>query len=231
MSNAIELDDPDPMIAFSNRMRNRRFHHFEQLTESMPRPLKIIDVGGTTDFWVRRGWGGRSDIQITTVNRDAESKRCQNIEPVVGDASNLSGFADQSFDIAFSNSVIEHLEIWENQAAMACAVRRVGRAYYVQTPNYWFPMEPHFQILGWQWMPLWFRVAILRRRKCGFCAKTPDPAQARQIITEVRLLSCRELLRLFPDASIYVEKYAGFVKSWTAFGGFGASESDGGFHD
>ena len=119
MSNAIELDDPDPMIAFSNRMRNRRFHHFEQLTESMPRPLKIIDVGGTTDFWVRRGWGGRSDIQITTVNRDAESKRCQNIEPVVGDASNLSGFADQCFDIAFSNSVIEHLEIWENQAAMA----------------------------------------------------------------------------------------------------------------
>lgn len=61
-----------------------------------------------------------------------------------GDATNLSQYSDKSFDIVFSNSVIEHLYTKENQISMAKEVNRVGKNYFIQTPNYWFPIEPHW---------------------------------------------------------------------------------------
>ena len=154
------------------------------------------------------------------VNLKSEPQQYANIRSVLGDATRLSDYADQSFDIAFSNSVIEHLFTLENQAAMAREVQRVGKAYWVQTPNYWFPMEPHFHVPGWQWMPMRLRVAILQRRTCGWRGRTPDPARALDVVSEVRLLTRRELGELFPSASIVPEKFLGLTKSWIAYGGF-----------
>jgi hypothetical protein len=216
----MELTKQQQWIAYSNRMRNTRFRMFQNLAESLPRPLRIIDIGGTADFWERRGWAGRGDVKIITVNIAPETRRYENIEPVVGDAANLASFADQSFDIAFSNSVIEHLFTYEKQAAMAREVRRVGRAFYVQTPNFWFPFEPHFRVPGWQWMPLWLRIAIIRRRSCGFRGRCRDPQQARELVSEVRLLSRRELRKLFPGATVAPERFGGLVKSWMVYHGF-----------
>ena len=76
------------------------------------------------------------------------------------DATNLHEFGDASFDIAFSNSVIEHLSTFENQARMAAEVRRVARAYWVQTPNFWFPIEPHFLVPAWHWLPGWLMAVL-----------------------------------------------------------------------
>ncbi len=90
----------------------------------------------------------------------------------------------------------------------------------MQTPNYWFPIEPHFQFIGWQWLPESTRVAILRRRKCGWRAKTPDPERARELVREVRLMTKRELQQLFPPARIAPERFVGLTKSWIAIGGF-----------
>jgi hypothetical protein len=52
-------------------------------------------------------------------------------------------YRDKEFDIAFSNSVIEHVGNDLRIRQMADEVRRVGRNY-LQTPNYYFPLEPHF---------------------------------------------------------------------------------------
>ena len=140
----------------------------EQFMAPLPRPVRILDVGGTNAFWEMRGWAGRDDVQIVTVNLKAEERRHSNIEPRAGDAIDLGEYADNSFDLVFSNSVIEHLFTYENQVAMAREVRRVARAYWVQTPNYWFPIEPHFHVPGWQWMPTGIRIELLRRRRCGW---------------------------------------------------------------
>lgn len=53
---------------------------------------------------------------------------------VVGDGTRLA-FEDQSFDLVYSNSVIEHLGTWEKQQAFAAEARRVGRGYWIPTPG------------------------------------------------------------------------------------------------
>lgn len=214
------LADADSPISLSTQMRAKRFEFFKELVAPLPRPLSIIDIGGTPRFWELCGWANRHDVQITIINLKTSVCNHSNIQIKVGDATSLTDYPDQSFDIAFSNSVIEHLFTYEKQASMAREVQRVGRAYWVQTPNYWFPMEPHFQIPGWQWLPMTVRVAIIRRYACGWRGPCPDLDQARKIVKEVRLMTRRELSQLFLGASIKAEHFGGLVKSWIVFDGF-----------
>lgn len=196
-------------------MRAKRFAKFEAFAATLPRPLRIVDIGGTTEFWEHRGWANRPGVQITLVNLTAGEQRYENVVPTVGDATALA-FPDGAFDLAFSNSVIEHLFTLDQQQAMASEVRRVARAYWVQTPNFWFPMEPHFLVPGWQWLPVRARVAILRRRTVGQMGHCPEREKAARVVREVRLMRRRELARLFPGATLVPERFGGAVKSWTA---------------
>jgi len=218
-----ELATDSRSDSLSHRLRARRFRLFEELVAEMPRPLRIIDVGGTNEFWEQRGWAGRDDVEVTLVNLDAPERRHENIHPTAGNATDLFDHDDKSFDVAFSNSVIEHLFTLENQTAMAAEMRRVASAYWVQTPNYWFPIEPHFLVPAWHWLPEDARVAILRRRGVGWAGRCPDPVHARRVVEEHRLMRRAELARLFPDARIVGERFGGFTKSWTAIGGFATS--------
>jgi hypothetical protein len=209
--------------SFSNRMRTRRFELFERLVEPMPRPLRILDIGGTNEFWEQRGWAERDDVEIVTANLEAEEQLHENIHPVVADATDLSRYDDDSFDITFSNSVIEHLFTYEAQAAMAREVQRVGRAYWVQTPNYWFPVEPHFLVPGWQWLPEPARIALIRKRRLGWRGPCPEIEDARRAVGEIRLMTGKELATLFPHATLRPERFKGFTKSWIVTGGFAAA--------
>jgi hypothetical protein len=210
----------DDSASFSNRLRSRRLDLFEGLISAWQRPVRIIDIGGTSAFWEQRGWGGRSDVRITTVNLSAESKRFTNVDSVAGDATNLEAVADGAFDVAFSNSVIEHLFTYENQQKMAGEMRRVAKAYWVQTPNFWFPVEPHFHVPGWQWLPIAARTAVIRRFRCGWRGPCPDPVAARRLVEEVRLLTGTQLRALFPDGMVWHERVLGVTKSFVVYGGF-----------
>jgi hypothetical protein len=216
------LADDERPTSISNRLRSRRFQLFEELVHTLPRPLRILDIGGVNDFWEQRGWAGREDVQITTLNLTEEPQRHPNIRSVAGNATNLAQYADGSFDVAFSNSVIEHLFTHDAQAAMAREVRRVARAYWVQTPSFWFPVEPHFLVPGWQWLPVRARVAIIQRRSCGWRGRTPDRETAEKVVREVRLMRRGELRRLFPGGTIVPERIAGLTKSYVVHGGFAA---------
>lgn len=214
------LANSDEPTSFANKLRSRRFHNFEALTARLPRPLRILDIGGTNAFWENRGWHQRSDVEILTLNLVAEEQRHASIRPLAGDARNIAQFDDRSMDVVFSNSVIEHLFTFEDQGRMASEIQRVGKAFWVQTPNFWFPMEPHFHFVGWQWLPIAVRASILQRRACGWRGPCPDPTAARRLVEEVRLLTRSELQVLFPRANIVAERFCGLAKSWTALGGF-----------
>jgi hypothetical protein len=212
-------DDNDPH-SLSNRMRAKRFNLFEDLASRCPRPLKIIDIGGTSAFWENRGWTDREGVHITLVNLQEENTGRDCIVSRVGDATNLIEFGENEFDIAFSNSVIEHLFTYKNQVAMAREVLRVAKAHFLQTPNYWFPIEPHFQLPAWQWMPESLRSAVLTRRQCGHRGPYGSKEEALQSIREVRLMTRGELRRLFPGSTIWSEKFYGLTKSFVVYGGF-----------
>ena len=213
------LADGSNPASLSNRLRSRRFELFERLTSTLPRPVRILDVGGTTQFWEQRGWAGRDGVLITLVNPDPQPARHANVLPVVGDGTSLREFADRSFDVVFSNSVLEHLATRAAQAAMASEIRRVGTSYWVQTPNFWFPVEPHFLFPGWQWLPLAVRIGMLRRYRMGWRGPCPEPADARRAVEEIRLLRKRELGELFPGGRILAERFLGWPKSWVVVEG------------
>ena len=221
----VRLADSYDAHSFANRLRTARFRRFEALAAPLRRPLRVLDVGGMNEFWENRGWAGRADVQIVSLNLFPQKQLHENITPITGDATNLTQFDDRSFDIAFSNSVIEHLQTLENQRRMASEIQRVGKAFWVQTPNYWFPMEPHFLLPGWHWMPFDLRVAILRRRRCGWTGPCPDLSDARKLVEEVRLLRHRELREIFPGSTLIAERFCGFTKSWIVIGGFPTDRS------
>lgn len=206
--------------SFSNARRSRRFEAFTLLVEAVKeresRPVRILDVGGTVSFWEQRGWAGRGDVELVLINVSAEESPYANIQSCAGDATDLSGLPDRSFDIVFSNSVIEHLQTYENQVAMAREVRRLAPMYWVQTPNFWFPLEPHFLTPGWHYLPVRVRVALLRRRRWGWRGPCPDPAEATSLVREIRLMRGSELERVFPDGHLRREKIGPLVKSFVA---------------
>ena len=199
-------------------MRRKRMARFEQMVRAGPSPVRIIDIGGTVSFWELMGWAGREDIRVHIVNLEGQGNAYPNMTVAVGDACDLKDVPDQSFDIAFSNSVIEHVGTMAEKRRMADEVRRVARSYWVQTPNYWFPIEPHFLFPGWQWLPEGVRVGILRRRNVGWNARTPEYEKALQVVRHAQLLSRRDMRALFPEARLVPERFLGLVKSWTAVG-------------
>jgi hypothetical protein len=154
---AADVSDPK---SFANKLRTRRFAMFASLVDQLPKPVRIIDIGGTLSYWQQRGWVGKESVQITVVNLGAKELVCENVSIRDGNALALSEYTNASFDVAYSNSVIEHLFDFENQAKMAKEVQRIAKAYWVQTPNFWFPIEPHFHVPGWQWLPREIRVAL-----------------------------------------------------------------------
>lgn len=71
---------------------------------------------------------------------------------VQGDALRLP-FEDGSFDIAFSNAVIEHVGGCDEQRRFVSEALRVARRAFVTTPNRWFPVEVHTRLPLVHWLP------------------------------------------------------------------------------
>jgi hypothetical protein len=207
----------------ARRFRARRFELFRSLLDRLPRPVRILDVGGTVTFWRTLGLYGEEGISITTLNLEVDPKDvAPGIEALQGDARDLSRFGDRAFDVVFSNSVIEHVGGKEDQRRAAREMQRVGRAYFVQTPNRWFPIEPHFLFPFFQFLPRALQVYLLTHLSLGWCGKLTDRAQARREAEGIDLLTRRRFREFFPEAAIWKERFYGLVKSFVAYGGFPA---------
>lgn len=201
------------------RVRKKRFAFFQSLLARLGRPVHILDIGGTESFWRTMGLDAKDEVFVTVLNIDQTPVTLQNLKSLRGDARNIEA-GDQSFDVAFSNSVIEHVGSYHDQQKMAHEVQRVGKRYFIQTPNRYFPLEPHFVFPFFQFLPVSLRIWLVRNFKLGWFSKTPDLQKARELVEEIRLLNKRELASLFPEASIYEEKIFGLTKSFIAYRGW-----------
>ena len=109
--------------------------------------VSIIDIGGTETYWniVPKDFLEKNKVTITLINLPSNNKLEDHgcFHFTEGDACDLSRFEDKAFDIAHSNSVIEHVGDWRRMFIFALELKRVANKYFVQTPNFWFPVEPH----------------------------------------------------------------------------------------
>ncbi|MFC4871116.1 methyltransferase domain-containing protein [Negadavirga shengliensis] len=206
-------DQPESL---GSKFRLRRFKFFEEqfykTFENSDR-IKILDVGGTESFWKNNSLRLERNISITLLNLEKEKTSSPNILSVSGNATDLSQFDTGAFDLVFSNSVIEHLYSFHNQKRMAEEIQRVGKHYFVQTPNKYFFLEPHYALPFFQFVPSRLAFLILTKTKFSRMHKW-DPVLAKAYLEEIRLLSLREMKNLFPDANVYFEKVMGFNKSF-----------------
>ncbi len=196
------------------RMRRKRFSLFVDMIQRNARtPLYILDVGGTEMFWESMGFT-ESGNYITLLNLVQFECKCKNISSVVGNACKMDQFADNQFDIVFSNSVIEHLGTLEDQKKMAQEVRRIAKTYFLQTPNYYFPIEPHFMVPFFHWLPIPVRKWLIGHFSLGSYARVNNDEEAERFVKEIRLMKYYELKKLFPGASIVRERFFGLTKSF-----------------
>ena len=155
--------------------------------------------------------------RILLVNRVPEVTRNGDLFDFrAGDVSSIDWLENNSFDIVHSNSVIEHLGDWQNMGQFANEVKRLARRYYVQTPYFWFPIEPHFIAPFFHWLPEPTRAGILTRIPLGLGGKSPGLDNAIQRVQSVRLLNGSQFRHLFDDASHVSEKFLGLTESLIA---------------
>jgi SAM-dependent methyltransferase len=204
----------------TNLFRARRFLRFRSvLTDGHApgAPIRILDIGGDADYWraFAHLWRDLS-LQITILNLYPPDERSQGFEYRQGDGCNLKGIEDREFDVVHSNSVIEHVGDWSRMVAFAIEIRRVGKRYFVQTPNFWFPIEPHVRLPAFHWLPEQLRYRLLIRRSWGFIERSSDLAAAMDELDHMRLLDRGQMRVLFPDAVIERERLMGLTKSLMA---------------
>jgi hypothetical protein len=198
--------------------RRRRMNRFISLF-CLSSQVRVLDIGGTPQTWTHES-KGCEHFSVTLINlRSNRPVADQCIALIDGDATELP-FADDAFDLAFSNSVIEHVGSWEQQQAFAREARRVARKLWIQTPARSFPLEAHLLAPYIQYLPKSVQHRIVRWTPRGLL----QPDVVHEIVDEVRLLTYREVRLLFPDCLILKERVLGFTKSYIAVRGTTVSQ-------
>jgi Methyltransferase domain len=190
--------------------RFRRWH---------PDVQEIADIGGTRKYWREQPPNVRVTILNTHVYEQPSVGERQ-FRFIVGDARAIP-LRGGTFDVAFSNSVIEHVGSFADQARFAEELRRLSDRIWCQTPNRWFVLEPHMIALIVHWLPRNMQTPTLVRwlSLWGWTAR-PSRESISAELSSIRLLSRREFSALFPDCRIETERFLGVLaKSFIAVRG------------
>ena len=195
---------------FSARQRRKRMDAFVARM-SLSGGERIIDLGGTVEFWQELSLC----LHTTVVNLPGEIKPSvadshHEFVFIEGDACSMHHICDNTFDIVFSNSVIEHVGDERRQEMMAHEVRRLAPRHWVQTPSIWFPIEAHNHMPFWWFYPARVQHYFLRR----WDNKLPDWTA---MIKHTTVLTKSRIQYLFPESQIYTERFLGIPKSYIAF--------------
>jgi len=182
----------------SDRSRRRKFRLFMELMQPGPE-TRVVDVGVDDLGYDERGaWRTANFFEelypwrerITAVGPHAGERfraRYSDIPFVRADGCELP-FEDGSFDVYFSNAVVEHVGGRERQRRFVAEALRVARRAFVTTPNRFFPLEVHTRI------PL---VHLLPPEAAGRVYDRLGKPWAR----EINLLGPRDLAELFPPGA------------------------------
>jgi len=212
----VDYHDPTSLGSRFRRRRAERLRRLIARIHATEGRCRIIDVGGRQVYWETVGLDflARTSATVHLVNlREIGSAPRAPFTAAVGDARDLAAYADGTFDLAHANSVIEHVGTWEDMKAFAAAFRRVARRHYLQTPNFWFPIEPHFVLPLVHWLPVQMRMHLAHTVGLGTFGRQADIDRAAELVQGIDLLTPAQVRWLFPDFRIEYETVAGLAKS------------------
>jgi hypothetical protein len=185
---------------FRRFFRERRLKGFR---ERYAKCRTIVDIGGDHTLWTLIG----RKNGVIVLNLWAPPERDE-IPYVLGDGCQLP-FRDQSVDLAFSNSAIEHVGSFESQTRFAAEMLRAGRQLYCQTPCRMFPIDPHLSAFFLHWLPRSFLTPFVLRYFTfnGWLLNRPYEY-------DVTWLPKKKLRLIFPGCTIKTERFLGLPKSF-----------------
>ena len=195
--------------------RKNRFARF--LQELSPKAgERIVDLGGEPEFWKAATIKYEVHcINLDKIDYDADEYEV-NLRTSAGDCCELIDEQSNSYDLVFSNSVIEHVGDFDRQKKFADTALRLGKKLWIQTPARCFPIEPHWFALFIHWFPKkyqysLFRLFALRQRLAG--VKLTE-SEVKAQVDDVRLMTKRELKKIFPKCKIITERFLFIPKSY-----------------
>ncbi len=209
--------------SFASKLRRKRLTPLINLIEECHKEygkVNLIDIGGTQTYWniLPNNLLEKRNIHITIVNLPGSNKPedNENFSFVEADGCDLSMFGNKEFHIAHSNSVIEHVGNWSKIEKFAGELSRVAEKFFIQTPNYWFPVEPHCMTPLFHWFPKPFRIWLVNNFNLGSWEREESIGGAVRMVESINLLNKRMMRELFADADIKTERFLLFPKSFMA---------------
>jgi len=216
--------------------------HFPDLSE-----MRVVDLGGEVEAW---SMAAVRPAQLVLVNLHSVAKTVLHehewISSVMADACDREVLAGENFDLVYSNSVVEHVGGHARRIAFADTVHRLAPRHWVQTPNRYFPIEPHYWAPAAQLLPIGARARFMRRWPSGTmrhaagrddwpetaagASKYPlessdvpigtvDIHHALRGALSIELLTATEMQFYFPESVILRDRFGGVTKSLVAVRG------------
>lgn len=217
--------------SLSNKWAKERLEFFLDKLNP-PENSTVLDLGGHNGkfFYSYKDLIKHLNLKIIVADIDEKAlttAKSRGFDTVLLKESEPINLPDNSADIVFCNSVIEHVTVnktkmysytddkefkktaFENQQKFADEIRRTGRGYFVQTPHIAFPIESH------TWLPF---IAILSRKNLIRMLNLTNKFWVKKTSPDWHLLNEKQMRELFPDAdSIIVNKKFGFKKEIIAY--------------
>jgi len=183
------------LLHLHRKSRERKHRMFLRLLSPTPE-MRILNVGATgTQLGLAEQFESSYEYRSRIVGGGisfAEAQDYRNsfpgVQAVVFDGCALP-FPDKSFDIVYSNAVLEHLPGSDYVRRFAAEVQRVGKGWFVTTPNLWYPVEPHYHLPLVQFLPEPTQHRLVKR-----LGKTP--------YDNLQLLTKSQLRKLFPVGDV-----------------------------
>jgi hypothetical protein len=219
------LADPGWQGSLSGRMRSRRWDAVAREFPELGR-MRVLDLGGEIASWllapirpahlVSLNVPWQADLERQQLESLAGTTDVSWIELVGGDACNAPAqLSGERFDLVYSNSVIEHLGGHERRARFAAVVSELAERHWIQTPDRYFPLEPHWLFPGFQFLPVRVRAELTRVWPFGHLHADSLSNAMREVLA-VELLSPAEMRFYFPFSQLRRERVLGLTKSLVA---------------
>jgi len=186
--------------------------------------MKILDLGAEINptnenivqFIDSYPWNNNvSAINLSPEHISLIKQYYPEVDARVGDACALP-WEDKHFDIVYSNAVIEHLGSFEKQKKMAAEIMRVGKSWFITTPNRWYPFEFHMRLPFVTWLPRNGYIRFGQIISYNHMEKKYMSGIKRE---GLRLLKAKELKHCFPSSRIIKQRITFMAETLICVGG------------